>query len=309
MKEGIAIDDGILVRLAASLPPGRVRLAEPLAPYTTFRIGGPADALVLPENIAELQSVLRYCADCGLPVFILGRGSNLLVRDKGVRGVVVKLAGEFTRTEVSGTAVTAGAGVPLAETARLAWRHGLGGMEFAHGIPGTVGGAVVMNAGAYDGEMKDIVTGAKVVDRQGNCREIDQAELSFGYRHSALQGDDLIVAMVALNLYPADPDAIQAKMDELAARRRAKQPLDLPSAGSTFRRPPGYYAGTLIDQAGLKGRRVGDAQVSELHAGFIVNRGQATAADVLALIAIVQAEVRQQFGVMLEPELKIVGEA
>lgn len=304
-----AIDDGIFSLLAEKMPPGRVRLAEPLASYTTFRIGGPADALVMPENPAELQEVLRYCAAGGIPLFIMGRGSNLLVRDKGIRGVVVKLEGEFNRVDVSGTAVRAGAGALLSETARIALRHGLGGMEFAHGIPGSIGGAVVMNAGAYDGEMKNIVVGVQVADRQGGFRTMDRAAMSLGYRQSALQGSDLIVTEVNLELHPADPEAVRAKMDDLAARRRAKQPLDLPSAGSTFKRPPGHFAGALIEQAGLKGLRVGDAQVSELHAGFIVNRGQATAADVLTLLGIIQQKVREKFGVKLESELKVVGEA
>ncbi|MGI5840593.1 MAG: UDP-N-acetylmuramate dehydrogenase [bacterium] len=304
-----AIKNNRLIQLAEMLPSGRVRLNEPLAPYTTFRIGGPADALVLPENGNELQTVLRYCADVGLSLFLLGRGSNLLIRDKGIRGVVVKLAGEFNRITVSGTAILAGAGAQLAETARVAQQHGLGGMEFAHGIPGSIGGATVMNAGAYNGEMKDIVTSVRVVDRQGVSQEMDRDAMAFGYRHSVLQGSDLIAIEVRLRLQPADLAAVRAKMDNLAARRRAKQPLDLPSAGSTFRRPPGYYAGTLIEQTGLKGVRIGDAQVSELHAGFIVNLGRATADDVMALIKIVQEKVREKFGVELETELKVVGEA
>lgn len=285
-----------------------VRTNEPMSRHTSFRIGGPADIFVAPRTAADLALALRLAREHGVPVFVFGNGTNLLVRDGGIRGLVIKLAGCCTEVAISGTRLRAGAGVLLAAAAAAAAEAGLSGLEFAAGIPGTVGGAVVMNAGAYDGEMKDVVVRVETVDETGEPRLYTSAELNFGYRQSALQQRNDIVTAVVFGLRFGDREEIIAKVRDFNQRRALKQPLDLPSAGSTFRRPPGHYAGDLIQRAGLRGFTIGGAQVSEKHAGFIVNRGGATARDVLALIAHVQKEVERQFGVWLEPEIKVVGE-
>lgn len=294
-------------RFAAVLGADRVRVAEPMCRHTSFRIGGPADILVLPHDTAELKQSLIIARELGLPVLIFGNGSNLLVRDGGIRGVVIKLSGCDAVCSNEGTHLTAGAGLLLTEVAVAAAEAGLSGLEFAAGIPGTVGGGVVMNAGAYDGEMKDVVTKVVTIDAGGGEHVYGQADLGFGPRESTLQHREEYVISVTFALRRGDRSAILAKMRELNQRRQDKQPLDLPSAGSVFRRPPGHYAGDLIQRAGLKGRRIGGAQVSEKHAGFVVNRGGATAADVLTLIAEIQHEVERQFGVRLMTEIKVVG--
>ena len=283
-------------------------LAEPMTKHTSFHIGGPAELMAQPQSEAELQSLLLKAAEAAVPVTLVGNGSNLLVRDKGIRGLVIKLGSMLRDIKVSGNVLTFGSGVSLAQASKKAAELGLSGMEFAVGIPGSIGGAVYMNAGAYDGEMAKVVKSVRVMDAAGEVSELSAGELDFGYRHSALQGSGKIVTSVTVELSAGDKQAIAEKMADFSNRRITKQPLELPSAGSMFKRPPGYFAGTLIDQTGLKGYTVGGAQVSTKHAGFVVNIGGATAADVLQLISDVQAKVFAVHGVHLEPEVLVLGE-
>ena len=283
-------------------------LAEPMTKHTSFHIGGPAELMAQPQSEAELQSLLLKAAEAAVPVTLVGNGSNLLVRDKGIRGLVIKLGSMLRDIKVSGNVLTFGSGVSLAQASKKAAELGLSGMEFAVGIPGSIGGAVYMNAGAYDGEMSKVVKSVRVMDAAGKVSELSAGELDFGYRHSALQGSGKIVTSVTVELAAGDKQAIAEKMADFSNRRITKQPLELPSAGSMFKRPPGYFAGTLIDQTGLKGYTVGGAQVSTKHAGFVVNIGGATAADVLQLISDVQAKVFAAHGVHLEPEVLVLGE-
>lgn len=282
--------------------------AEPMTKHTSFHIGGPAELMAQPQSEAELQSLLLKAAEAAVPVTLVGNGSNLLVRDKGIRGLVIKLGSMLRDIKVSGNVLTFGSGVSLAQASKKAAELGLSGMEFAVGIPGSIGGAVYMNAGAYDGEMSKVVKSVRVMDAAGEVSELSAGELDFGYRHSALQGSSKIVTSVTVELAAGDKQAIAEKMADFSNRRITKQPLELPSAGSMFKRPPGYFAGTLIDQTGLKGYTVGGAQVSEKHAGFVVNIGGATAADVLQLICDVQDKVFAAHGVHLEPEVLVLGE-
>ena len=281
---------------------------EPMAKHTSFRIGGPADVLAQPADEAELAALLKRAAEHAVPVTLIGNGSNLLVRDKGIRGLVIKLSNLFNSITVDGNVLTFGSGISLAMASKKAASLSLSGLEFAVGIPGTIGGAVYMNAGAYDGEMAKVVTSVRVMDREGKISELKASELAFAYRHTALQNSGLIVTSVTCVLQPDEADAIAAKMADFSQRRISKQPLELPSAGSMFKRPPGYFAGTLIDQTGLKGYTVGGAQVSTKHAGFVVNVGGATAQDVLQLISDVQSKVFAAHGVRLEPEVLVLGE-
>ena len=283
-------------------------LEEPMAKHTSFRIGGPADVLAQPGNEAELAELLKRAAHHAVPVTLVGNGSNLLVRDKGIRGLVIKLSNLFSSITVAGNVLTFGSGISLAMASKKAASLSLSGLEFAVGIPGTIGGAVYMNAGAYDGEMAKVVTSVQVMDRQGQSSQLKADELDFSYRHTALQNSGLIVTSVTVSLQPGEAESIKAKMDDFSQRRIAKQPLELPSAGSMFNRPVGYFAGTLIEQTGLKGYTVGGAQVSTKHAGFVVNVGGATAKDVLQLISDVQAKVLAAQGVQLEPEVLVLGE-
>lgn len=283
-------------------------LAEPMTKHTSFHIGGPAELMAQPQSEAELQSLLLKAAEAAVPVTLVGNGSNLLVRDKGIRGLVIKLGSMLRDIKVSGNVLTFGSGVSLAQASKKAAELGLSGMEFAVGIPGSIGGAVYMNAGAYDGEMAKVVKSVRVMDAAGEVSELSADKLDFGYRHSALQGSGKIVTSVTVELAAGDKQAIAEKMADFSNRRITKQPLELPSAGSMFKRPPGYFAGTLIDQTGLKGYTVGGAQVSTKHAGFVVNIGGATAADVLQLISDVQAKVFAAHGVHLEPEVLVLGE-
>ena len=282
--------------------------AEPMTKHTSFHIGGPAELMAQPQSEAELQSLLLKAAEAAVPVTLVGNGSNLLVRDKGIRGLVIKLGSMLREIKVSGNVLTFGSGVSLAQASKKAAELGLSGMEFAVGIPGSIGGAVYMNAGAYDGEMSKVVKSVRVMDAAGEVSELSAGELDFGYRHSALQGSSKIVTSVTVELAAGDKQAIAEKMADFSNRRITKQPLELPSAGSMFKRPPGYFAGTLIDQTGLKGYTVGGAQVSTKHAGFVVNIGGATAADVLKLISDVQEKVFAAHGVHLEPEVLVLGE-
>ena len=285
-----------------------VRLHEPMKKHTTFRIGGPADYYLCPHSTEELQKILQICRENKLEFFILGNGSNLLVSDKGYRGVVIQLWKNFSDIETEDNTITVKAGALLSKVAAEALEESLTGMEFASGIPGTMGGAVMMNAGAYGGEMKDIIREVTFLTREGELLTLSKEEMNFGYRTSVVKEKGYVVISAELQLRKGDREEIRKVMDELKERRVTKQPLDMPSAGSTFKRPEGYFAGKLIMDAGLRGFSVGGAQISEKHCGFVVNKGDATAADVLGLIGEVQKRVQEKFGVALEPEVKFLGE-
>lgn len=280
---------------------------EPMSRHTTFRVGGPADVLIHVKK-EQLAPVLRLCREFGEPYCVIGNGSNLLVGDGGIRGLVIETLTKEDDVWTEGERITAGAGMLLSRTANAALAAGLSGMEFAAGIPGTLGGAVVMNAGAYGGEMKDIIESAVVLDGDGAEIELSVEELALGYRRSCIPQNGYLVKQVTLRLARGNPGDIRARMEELRALRTEKQPLEYPSAGSTFKRPEGYFAGKLIMDAGFRGYRVGGAQVSEKHCGFVVNRGGATAEDIRKLIQDVSDGVYRKFGVVLEPEVKMTGE-
>ena len=294
--------------LLETLPSTRVREEEYLRHHTTFKIGGPADLFVEPTTMAELSFALRTIHEFDVPVTIIGCGSNILVKDGGIRGAVVSVRHMTQVMDCNDNTLCIGSGYMLKDASEFAWENGLTGLEFAIGIPGTLGGAVFMNAGAYDGEMNHVVTAVRAVDFQGNIKEYDASHLDFGYRHSVFHDNHEVIGEVIMTLKPGDKTAIKARMDELTEKRESKQPLEYASAGSTFKRPPGYFAGTLIEQTGLKGLSVGDAQVSHKHAGFVINTGSASAKDVLDLIAEVQRRVYDQHGVHLEPEVRMIGE-
>ena len=294
--------------LLETLPSTRVREEEYLRHHTTFKIGGPADLFVEPTTMAELSFALRTIHEFDVPVTIIGCGSNILVKDGGIRGAVVSVRHMTQIMDCNDNVLCIGSGYMLKDASELAWENGLTGLEFAIGIPGTLGGAVFMNAGAYDGEMSHVVTAVRAVDFQGNIKEYDASHLDFGYRHSVFHDNHEVIGEVIMTLKPGDKNVIKARMDELTEKRESKQPLEFASAGSTFKRPPGYFAGTLIEQTGLKGLSVGDAQVSHKHAGFVINTGSASAKDVLDLIAEVQRRVYDQHGVHLEPEVRMIGE-
>lgn len=296
--------DLLLEDMRGEYPETGVTLGEPMSRHTTFKIGGPVSALLEPKSIAAFVWLIRELRGREIPFFLLGNGSNLLVSDGGHEVVALSTA-RLDTLRFSGDSVLCGAGVTLSRVAAGARDQGLTGMEFAHGIPGSVGGAVYMNAGAYGGEMRDIVESVTYVDDQGKVRVLPGEECGFGYRASVFQSGGAILSAI-LRLRPGDPKKIRDTMEELAARRREKQPLNYPSAGSTFKRPENGYASQLIDEAGLKGLRVGDAQVSEKHAGFIVNLGRATFQDVYTLMSTVIDKVYESSGVRLEPEVKIV---
>ena len=285
-----------------------VLIDEPMSKHTSFKIGGPADILLLPKNGEEIQKIIQICNRLETPFFTMGNGSNLLISDKGMRNVVIKIAENFNRIEIKDRTITAEAGILLSTLSKKALQESLGGLEFASGIPGTLGGAITMNAGAYGGEMKDVVKSCRAIDLQGNIVDLTIEELEMGYRTSLIQKKKLIVLEVTMELAQMDFNIIKATMDELTVQRTTKQPLHLPSAGSVFKRPEGYFAGKLIQDSGLKGYRIGGAQVSELHSGFIVNIGNATSQDVLDLIKHIQKEVQERFGVLLETEVRLVGE-
>lgn len=294
--------------LLETLPSTRVREEEYLRHHTTFKIGGPADLFVEPTTMAELNFALRTIHEFDVPVTIIGCGSNILVKDGGIRGAVVSVRHMTQIMDCNDNVLCIGSGYMLKDASEFAWENGLTGLEFAIGIPGTLGGAVFMNAGAYDGEMSHVVTAVRAVDFQGNIKEYDASHLDFGYRHSVFHDNHEVIGEVIMTLKPGDKNVIKARMDELTEKRESKQPLEFASAGSTFKRPPGYFAGTLIEQTGLKGLSVGDAQVSHKHAGFVINTGSASAKDVLDLIAEVQRRVYDQHGVHLEPEVRMIGE-
>lgn len=278
-----------------------------LAGYTTFRIGGPVDVLVQVGEEEQLEKVLAWCRESGRPWILLGRGSNVLVDDAGFRGTVILLDGTLAKIEVRGDQITAGAGASLARIARTALEHELTGMEYAAGIPGTLGGAVYMNAGAYGGEIGRTVSSIRYLDREG-IHEIGPEEAGFEYRSSRFMRENAIVLGAEMTLQPGDRQAIMDRMQELAEQRKSKQPLEYPSAGSMFKRPEGFFAGKLIQDAGLAGYSVGGAQVSEKHCGFVINRGNATAKDVRELVRQVADRVEQTFGVRLEPEVRYLSQ-
>ena len=298
----------MLEKLQKMLGEAKVLVNEPMASHTTFRIGGPADYFVMPETVEELANVLKLCKEENTPYFILGNGSNLLVGDKGFRGVVIQLYKNFDGLSVEGTKITAKSGAMLIRVAKEAGKAGLTGLEFASGIPGTIGGAMVMNAGAYGGEMKDVVTSVTVLTKDGDIKTLSGDEMNFRYRGSVVEDEGYIVLEAVMELKEGNLEEIQARMDELSVQRRTKQPIEYPSAGSTFKRPEGYFAGKLIQDAELRGYQVGGAQVSEKHCGFVINVGGATAADVMQLMQDVSDKVMEQFGVTLEPEVKRIGE-
>ncbi|MDD4601525.1 UDP-N-acetylenolpyruvoylglucosamine reductase [bioreactor metagenome] len=296
-------------KLRIVIPGHRLLVDELMSRHTTFKIGGPADFLAMPASIAEVAAILDLAKEYKVPVFTFGNGSNLLVLDRGIRGIALKFGKDMGFIKHKGTTIIAGAGSMLASVSKYAADNKFTGMEFAVGIPGSIGGAIFMNAGAYDGEMSCVVSAVSCVCENGNIRRFSKEESKFTYRHSAFQDNGCTICEVELLLEEGDPAAIRSKMAEYIKRRQTKQPVEMPSAGSTFKRPPGYYAGTLIDQAGLKGLTVGGAQVSTKHAGFIVNAGGATANDVLTLIKEVQLRVHDAYGVDLQPEVRILGEA
>ena len=285
-----------------------VFLNEAMMKHTSFRIGGPADWFVSPDSAEALCETIKFLKAGNVPYFILGNGSNLLVSDDGYRGVVIQIGKNMSEIEINGTSMRVGAGALLSSAASRAAAASLTGMEFAGGIPGSIGGACVMNAGAYGGEMKDILTSVTALFSDGSVRKVPCDELELGYRSSALMKNGAIVLEAEISLSEGDIGEIRRTMDDLRERRVSKQPLDLPSAGSTFKRPEGYFAGKLIMDAGLRGYAVGGAQVSEKHCGFVVNRGGATADDVMTLIGHIQKTVLDTFGVELVPEVRFLGE-
>ena len=286
----------------------KVRISEPMNRHTTFRIGGPADYFLLPSTAEEVKKILEICKEKELPYFILGNGSNLLGSDEGYCGVIIQLYRNYGGITVEGTDIRAGAGALLSQIASAAKNASLTGFEFAGGIPGTLGGAVVMNAGAYGGEMKDVLKEVTVMTEQGEIMTIPAEKLEMGYRTSLVKKAGYLVLEAVISLKVGDVEEIKAIMKDLTEKRVSKQPLEYPSAGSTFKRPEGYFAGKLIMDAGLRGYQVGGAQVSEKHCGFVINKGNATAADVCGLMKDVQEKVQEQFGVTLEPEVKFLGE-
>jgi UDP-N-acetylmuramate dehydrogenase len=317
VKEEVILNEDFYQKLRESLSENQIMIEEPLANHTTFQIGGPADFLVLPESISQVAFLVKLCNLEQMPFYILGKGSNLLVSDKGYRGIIIKIGQDFSKITIEDPEdmspngkclVKAQAGIMLSKMANEIAEHSLEGFEFASGIPGTLGGAVTMNAGAYGGEMKDAIVSAVVADQSGNILELKKEELKLGYRRSIVQDKNYIVLEAVFAFSKGNNDEIRSKMNDLNARRKEKQPLEYPSAGSTFKRPEGYFAGKLIMDAGLSGFQIGGAQVSEKHCGFVINRGGASAADVRALISEVITIVNDKFGVMLEPEVKLLGE-
>jgi UDP-N-acetylmuramate dehydrogenase len=307
--EWIPMNDAFVQELKTILAEEQIYVQESMAGHTTLRIGGTTDVLVQPRTIEEVRQILRLCRQQDIPYYIIGNGSNLLVGDGGIRGVVIEFGRNFSSLQCDADGMLhVQAGCMLSTAANLALQQSLTGMEFAAGIPGTIGGAVMMNAGAYGGEMKDIVQSVVLMTQDGELVTRSGAEMEFGYRQSIVSRQNLIVLEVMLQLQPGEYGAIQSRMKELSEARRAKQPLEYPSAGSTFKRPEGYFAGKLIMDAGLAGYRVGDAQVSEKHCGFVINRGHATAKEFDTLMRDVSERVYQVYGVTLEPEVRRLGE-
>jgi len=308
LAPGWSAPAGLEQRLRVALPDTEVRLAEPMSRHTSFHIGGPADVFLMPRTVRDLQRVVSLTRELEAPLTVIGNGSNLLIRDGGLRGIVLKVAENLSTIQFDGVRGQAQSGALLADVSKTAAQCGLAGLEFAVGIPGTIGGGVMMNAGAYGGEMKDVVTHVTVVDEAGALLRLSASELQFAYRTSLLQTRPYIVAEIEMECRPCEPERVLAQMSRNQYLRESMQPLSYPSAGSVFKRPPGKYVGPMIQELGLKGHRIGGAQVSEKHAGFIVNAGGARAADVLALIQHVREQVQGKFGVWLETEVRVIGE-
>ncbi len=302
------MEKGFLDKVCSIVGNDNVSVDEPMKKHTTFRIGGPADYYVMPHSGEEAAQVIKACREWKLPFYILGNGSNLLVSDKGFRGVIIQMFKNYSEVSVDGVCVTARAGALLSKIAKTALENNLTGLEFAAGIPGTLGGAVVMNAGAYGGEMKDVLEEVGVLSGEGEILRLKREELDLGYRTSVIARKGYIVLEAKMRLQEGKREAIASRMEELKEKRVSKQPLELPSAGSTFKRPEGNFAGKLIMEAGLRGFSVGDAQVSEKHCGFVVNKGGATALQVRELMQEVIRRVEETSGVTLEPEVKMLGE-
>lgn len=300
------ISAAVIEALKGIVPAERIFFREPMKLHTTFRIGGPADCLIYLENEDQLCRIQKYLRLVDVPYTVIGNGSNLLVSDDGYRGIVLVIGKYMSEITAKDCYLVAEAGALMSQVAKTAMEHGLAGLEFAAGIPGTVGGGVVMNAGAYGGEMSQVVTTVTVVNHNGEIMELDNSTMEFGYRTSVIQNQSFVVTKVAFRLQPGDPEQIAEKMADLAKRRREKQPLEYPSAGSTFKRPEGHFAGQLIMESGLRGYSVGGAKVSEKHCGFIINTGNATAEDVKDVIWEVQRRVKERFQVDLEPEIKFL---
>lgn len=301
------INSAILQYISSVVPKENIYENEPMKTRTTFRVGGEAKLLVEISSADELTKLIPYLIRMGEPYYVKGNGSNLLVGDKGYNGVILEIASKMNSIKVDGTKITASAGVLMSQIAKAALENSLTGFEFASGIPGTIGGGVVMNAGAYDGELKDVVTSVTVCDPDGEIYTLDNKDMEFGYRTSAIKKRPFTVLEVTIELGSGNHDDIQNKMSELNEKRRTKQPLEYPSAGSTFKRPTGYFAGKLIMDAGLRGFSIGGAAVSEKHCGFVINKGGATAADVYEVIVEVQERVKDKFDVILEPEIVFLG--
>lgn len=300
--------DNVYSRFCGCIGSDRVATEEPMKSHTTFRIGGPAEYFLTPENAKELQELQKICEEENVPYYIIGNGSNLLVSDEGLRGAVIQIYHNMNQVVVEGDVIRVQAGILLSTLSKVALEHELNGLAFASGIPGTVGGAVVMNAGAYGGEMKDVIAEVTVMTRTGEILHIPKDQLELGYRTSVIKKKNYIVLEVVLQLESGDSAEIQAEMERLKEQRVSKQPLQYPSAGSTFKRPEGHFAGKLIMDAGLRGYCVGGAQVAEKHCGFVINRDGASARDVMRLMEDVKAKVKEQFGVELEPEVQFLGE-
>lgn len=286
----------------------RVKTAEPMSSHTTFRIGGPADYFAEPDTAEALAGLIKLCRKEQVPYMIVGNGSNLLVGDQGYRGVIISLGKSWSAIRTEGTRMYAGAGAMLSAAARRALQESLTGLEFAAGIPGTIGGAVFMNAGAYGSDMSAVLTSVTVLTAEGAVVTVPAEELELGYRTSCVEKQGYIVLQAEMELQAGEEEAIRLRMEDLAQQRRSKQPLEFPSAGSTFKRPEGYFAGKLIQDAGLRGYQVGGAQVSEKHCGFVINRDKATANDVMQLCRDVQEKVKEEFGVTMEMEVRTIGE-
>lgn len=306
--EVVIISPYVLKVIRTYVPEEDILLNEPMCRHTTFRVGGEAACFLKISSAGQLAKLIPYFKKVEIPYFILGKGSNLLVGDKGYEGIVLQIGNRMNMAAVQGSHIRAGAGATLNAVAKCAQENGLAGFEFASGIPGTLGGAIVMNAGAYDGEMKQVTEQVTVMNEEGEILEIDGESMEFGYRTSVIKNRAFIVLEAVLNLTKGDKGEILAKMEELARRRKEKQPLEFASAGSTFKRPEGHFAGKLIMDAGLCGYTVGEAMVSEKHCGFIVNTGKASASDVVAVIREVQRRVKEQFGVTLETEVVFLGD-
>ncbi|MDW8800078.1 UDP-N-acetylmuramate dehydrogenase [Clostridium sp. A1-XYC3] len=294
-------------KLMEILDPKDIEIDSLMKNHTSFKIGGPVDILVNPESFEEVVEVVKLCKKDSVPCYIIGNGTNLLVKDGGIRGVVVKLS-KLDKIKLQGTKIIAESGALLKDVSDFALENSLTGFEFACGIPGSIGGAVTMNAGAYNGEISYVIESAKIIDGDGNIKVLSKEDLELGYRISSILKYGYTVLEVTFNLEKGEYSKIKERIDDLSARRTEKQPLEYASAGSTFKRPEGYFAAKLIEDSGLKGVSIGDAQVSEKHSGFIINKGNATAQDILDLIKIVQTKVNEKFGVELSTEVRIIGE-